>query len=474
VITNDDVLAEIADGESSVRELKSTYRWSVKNSRHDDDLRLEVLKTVAGFLNSASGGVLLIGVEDNGRLFGIDKDGYRNADAFVLAVLGDAKNAMGSGVATYLEPSVHEIYGTAICRLECRPASQPVFLKFGNQEDLFFVRTDPMTTKMKPSESHVYIRRRWPDENQHGDPQGSSTASSYLTDMLRVLSLPTEACKALAVDVAQLVREGKLSFIINMGPSAELSTAVKQYEARLKTFREKYLTTRNVLLALSTRDSPDAQLVRTLLSRLDSVGSAVSTLTLVRDRLLKGHVTIDNLTGEAPFSTVAAATENATAAIVAILHPEPQRHIFVRGEISFTPKSASTHSHAFVFHGCVVNTGPGPTNQYKVEGEIPTSIVRQTRPTAVFDEARTTSRVTYLRYPTDSEPTQIYPGKPEAVFDVRYDLTADQLTDPKLMDERIVLRVYQPDGGYTESTKRIADMHNCYVDHNGTIYKKPA
>lgn len=64
-------------GESETIEFKSTFQWDVKQGKRNEDRRLDILKSIAGFLN-AKGGILLIGVEEdqNGvpRLCGISED----------------------------------------------------------------------------------------------------------------------------------------------------------------------------------------------------------------------------------------------------------------------------------------------------------------------------------------------------------------------------------------------------------------
>ena len=70
-------LPEIADlikrKEGKKLEFKSSLQWSVKGDKKDPRLHKEVLKTIVAFLNT-EGGTLLIGVEDDGNIFGIEKD----------------------------------------------------------------------------------------------------------------------------------------------------------------------------------------------------------------------------------------------------------------------------------------------------------------------------------------------------------------------------------------------------------------
>jgi hypothetical protein len=60
-------------GESAVLEFKSTFQWDVVQKQPNKALRKSSLKTLAGFMNT-DGGTLLIGVEDDGSIFGLEKD----------------------------------------------------------------------------------------------------------------------------------------------------------------------------------------------------------------------------------------------------------------------------------------------------------------------------------------------------------------------------------------------------------------
>src|SRR3974377_520712 len=64
-----DVRQQIANGESATLEFKSTFRWDLREGRVNRSLETVVLKTLAGYMN-AQGGTLLIGVADDGRMFG--------------------------------------------------------------------------------------------------------------------------------------------------------------------------------------------------------------------------------------------------------------------------------------------------------------------------------------------------------------------------------------------------------------------
>ncbi|MCD6292988.1 MAG: putative DNA binding domain-containing protein, partial [Deltaproteobacteria bacterium] len=69
----------IKAGESERLEFKSTVRWNLHENRAGKEIEIAWLKGIVGFLNTA-GGVLLIGVEDDGRVVGLERDQFINDD----------------------------------------------------------------------------------------------------------------------------------------------------------------------------------------------------------------------------------------------------------------------------------------------------------------------------------------------------------------------------------------------------------
>jgi len=73
--------------ESNNLEFKSTFSWSIKENKIDKNLKFNVLKSVAGFMNS-NGGTLIIGIDDEHQIIGMDLDFKSNwkgnKDGFIL------------------------------------------------------------------------------------------------------------------------------------------------------------------------------------------------------------------------------------------------------------------------------------------------------------------------------------------------------------------------------------------------------
>ncbi len=158
-LTEERVRREIADGEGKHRELKASLRWNLGAQKNDDRMTLAVLKTLAAFQNG-EGGVLYIGVGDDGTILGIEHDGFPNGDKFLLHLNNVAKTALGKPAASRLTPRLWTLGDQTVCRIECPPSPEPVFVKFRGDET-FYVRSGPSTEALSPSEMHGYVAERF-------------------------------------------------------------------------------------------------------------------------------------------------------------------------------------------------------------------------------------------------------------------------------------------------------------------------
>ena len=94
----------IKRGESKTLEFKSTLRWNLKEDRQDDKgVTHAVLKTIAAFLNT-EGGDLLIGVADDGSIVGIEHDQLESDDKFMRHLAQVVRNGLGDRAGTCIDP----------------------------------------------------------------------------------------------------------------------------------------------------------------------------------------------------------------------------------------------------------------------------------------------------------------------------------------------------------------------------------
>jgi len=171
----------IKRGESKTLEFKSTLRWNLKEDRQDDKgVTHGVLKTIAAFLNT-EGGDLLVGVADDGSIVGIERDRLESDDKFMRHLAQAVRNALGDRAGTCIDPRAQVVEGKTVCVASCQRSPEPVFLKWKGMEatsdgDLF-VRSGPGTVKLPPESARDYIRTRFgarvPERGSAAPPEGA-------------------------------------------------------------------------------------------------------------------------------------------------------------------------------------------------------------------------------------------------------------------------------------------------------------
>jgi DNA-binding response OmpR family regulator len=160
------ILALIAKGEYAELEFKSSARWDIRANKLNRDLEMVIVKTVAAFLNSETGGTLLIGVDDNGTVVGLqqdyqtlgkkqDSDGYGN---FLTTLLLEC---YGKDCNPLIQITFHRITEKDICRIVAKPSPKAVFVRDGKGGDHLFIRTGNSTRQLTTREAIEYCKIRW-------------------------------------------------------------------------------------------------------------------------------------------------------------------------------------------------------------------------------------------------------------------------------------------------------------------------
>lgn len=147
-------------GESTSLEYKATLRTNLHTYQIDPRMELSCLKTIAAFLNSRSGGTLLIGVMDNGTPVGIEADGFLNEDKMLLHLDNLVKNRLEPKHMMYIHPHFEDFDGYKVLAVECSPSGSPAFVKDG-QTERFFIRMGASSPELSSSETHAYIKERF-------------------------------------------------------------------------------------------------------------------------------------------------------------------------------------------------------------------------------------------------------------------------------------------------------------------------
>lgn len=146
-------------GEHERLEFKTTLRWDVKRGQVNKELEHGVMKTIAAFLNS-KGGSLIIGVDDQHKVLGLASDFSslvkKNQDGFENHFNNVFSAMIGPEFRRHVRLSFHEVSGEDVCLVSVEPGHQPAYLKTENGED-FFIRTGNATTPLKMSQLTAYL-----------------------------------------------------------------------------------------------------------------------------------------------------------------------------------------------------------------------------------------------------------------------------------------------------------------------------
>lgn len=145
----------INEGEGAEVEFKSTIRTNLKTGKKGKEIELAWLKAVVAFLNS-DGGALLLGVDDNGRICGLEKDAFENKDRCLLHVKNLVNQHIGAEFSGFLNITLLAHEDRDVVMIEIQSAGQPVFLKIGKNEE-FYIRSGPSSVKLSPSQMISYV-----------------------------------------------------------------------------------------------------------------------------------------------------------------------------------------------------------------------------------------------------------------------------------------------------------------------------
>lgn len=149
----------IPQGETTTIELKSTLRTNLHTSEKDPRMETSVLKTIAAFLNS-HGGTLVIGLADDGSPVGIEADKFENEDKMYLHLVNLINGRIGPQHMMFVQPRFDDHDGTRVLVVECKKGKSQVYVKDGNTEK-FFVRTWASITELSVSQVQEYIKQQF-------------------------------------------------------------------------------------------------------------------------------------------------------------------------------------------------------------------------------------------------------------------------------------------------------------------------
>ncbi len=170
-LSKEEIEKMLAAGESGSVEYKSSLRYDYRQEKENKALEDVILKSIAAFAN-AQGGVLFIGVDDEGNILGLENDfstlKKKDIDYFELHLRKLINNQFGIHFASrHLTIRFPEIEGKIISVVQINPSGKPVYVKVKNKQgqwvEKFYVRmgnSSQEITSLKEMEEYIEHRFR--------------------------------------------------------------------------------------------------------------------------------------------------------------------------------------------------------------------------------------------------------------------------------------------------------------------------
>lgn len=165
------ISALIDRGEGVHVEFKASLRWDYRTAQVNKELTRVAVKTIAGFMNS-DGGSLLLGVEDDGSIRGLDADlatlNKKSLDGLELLIRESVAAHLGADIDSAVDIEFAVFDGLTVAVVDCRPHAAPVFLTRDGKRELW-IRSGNLTRSLDTAAAIGYVRRRWPEPNPFSD-----------------------------------------------------------------------------------------------------------------------------------------------------------------------------------------------------------------------------------------------------------------------------------------------------------------
>lgn len=157
-------VAELIEaGESLTLEFKSSLFVSYTEGVLEKVIVGSVTKTIAALLNT-DGGILVIGVTDEGGIVGIEPDLQSkkfDLDRFENALMTIIVNAVGPVAAHRCKARFESVDGKTICLVDVEPSPAPVYATTDKGTNIFYTRLGNTTRILETPDAVEYIGARW-------------------------------------------------------------------------------------------------------------------------------------------------------------------------------------------------------------------------------------------------------------------------------------------------------------------------
>jgi len=157
-----DIIKLIENGENDGVEFKSSIRYDYFRKTINRDLELVIAKTIVGFMN-AKGGKLILGVDDDGNILGLEKDfktlKQKNRDDYERVIFRIISTKLSHEACFSNHVFFYEINENEICVIDVEPSKEPVYVNDGTSTT-FYVRTGNATYPLTVKETVDYLKNK--------------------------------------------------------------------------------------------------------------------------------------------------------------------------------------------------------------------------------------------------------------------------------------------------------------------------
>lgn len=152
------------EGESATLEFKVSFCLDTRKGTKEKRIELSSLKTIAAFLNT-NGGTLLIGVADNSTVTGVNEEigkFFKSKDKFMLHFKNCLKASIGEQFYPFIHQRLVDVSGATVLVVVCDPSSTPCYLDGSS----FYVRTNPATDQLEGPRLVEYVQNHFSGKNK--------------------------------------------------------------------------------------------------------------------------------------------------------------------------------------------------------------------------------------------------------------------------------------------------------------------
>ena len=155
----------IKNGESNTVEFKSSLVWDYKRQQASKELKVVMARTVSSFMNS-NGGILLIGVGDDGTVLGLKNDLailHNSRDEFERTFKNAINTHLNKMCGAYVSVQFEKTEDKEIAVIYVKKSPRPVYFKPEGKKEEFCIRSGNSCEPLDISEANFYVKDHWPD-----------------------------------------------------------------------------------------------------------------------------------------------------------------------------------------------------------------------------------------------------------------------------------------------------------------------